>query len=32
MDAGADMFGDDEVIKKLGEGVIEFDKLIATNE
>ena len=32
MDAGADLFGTDEVIKKMGEGIIEFDKLIATTE
>jgi large subunit ribosomal protein L1 len=28
--AGADVFGDEEVIKQIGEGNINFDKLITT--
>ena len=30
--AGADIFGDDEMLKKIAEGTIVFDKLIATPE
>lgn len=30
--AGADMVGSDEIIKQMGEGIINFDKLIATPE
>lgn len=32
MEAGADIFGDDETIKQIIEGNINFDKLIATPE
>lgn len=32
MAAGADIFGTDEIIKQIGEGNINFDKLIATQE
>lgn len=30
LEAGADVFGTNELIKAMGEGKIEFDKLIAT--
>ena len=30
LDAGADMFGTDEVLKQIAEGTMNFDKLIAT--
>lgn len=32
MEAGADIFGTDDMLKKIAEGNIEFDKLIATPE
>lgn len=32
IEAGADVFGTTELIKAMGEGKIEFDKLIATQE
>ena len=32
MEAGADVFGTSDLIKAMGEGKIEFDKLIATQE
>lgn len=32
MEAGADVFGTTDLIKAMGEGKIEFDKLIATQE
>eukprot|EP00335_Anophryoides_haemophila_P000038 CAMPEP_0204821418 /NCGR_PEP_ID=MMETSP1018-20131115/16628_1 /ASSEMBLY_ACC=CAM_ASM_000518 /TAXON_ID=46462 /ORGANISM="Anophryoides haemophila, Strain AH6" /LENGTH=55 /DNA_ID=CAMNT_0051930363 /DNA_START=298 /DNA_END=465 /DNA_ORIENTATION=+ len=31
-DAGADFIGDENTIKDIMEGKIEFDKLIATND
>lgn len=31
-EAGADIFGTSDLIKQMGEGKIEFDKLIATQE
>jgi large subunit ribosomal protein L1 len=31
-EAGADIFGSSDLIKQMGEGKIEFDKLIATQE
>jgi ribosomal protein L1 len=31
-DAGADLFGSDDLLKQLAEGKCEFDKLIATPE
>ena len=30
MEAGADVFGTDELLKQLAEGKADFDKLIAT--
>ncbi len=32
MEAGADIFGSDELLKQLAEGKCDFDKLIATPE
>lgn len=32
MAAGADFFGNDEILKQVAEGIINFDKLIATPE
>jgi large subunit ribosomal protein L1 len=32
MEAGADVFGNDEVLRQISEGKIEFDKIIATQE
>ncbi len=32
LEAGADLFGDEEIIKQISEGNINFDKLIATPE
>lgn len=32
MAAGADFFGTDEILKQLAEGIINFDKIIATSE
>ncbi len=32
MEAGADIFGTDEVLKQIADGIINFDKLIATHE
>lgn len=32
MAAGADIFGTDDIIKLIGEGTINFDKIIATPE
>jgi large subunit ribosomal protein L1 len=31
-EAGADIIGTDDIIKQIGEGVIQFDKLIATQD
>jgi large subunit ribosomal protein L1 len=32
MDAGADIFGSDDLLKQMAEGKCDFDKLIATPE
>lgn len=32
MAAGADIFGTDEILKQIGEGQMNFDKLIATQD
>ena len=32
MAAGADIFGTDDILKLIGEGTINFDKIIATPE
>ena len=31
-EAGADLIGDDQLIKEIGEGTLNFDKIIATPE